>query len=390
MNKPLTIMWLGLRGFPGVQGGVERHAEHLCPWLAELGCDVTVIVRSAYQPAEAGQVWGKVRYCRLPAPRSKHLEAIGHTLLGVLYAAWTRPDILHIHAIGPAMMVPLARLLGLRVVVTHHGPDYDRQKWGRISKMALRFGELCGMRHANARIAISSVIRELVRQRHNVDSVMIPNGVDIPEAGGTTAPLERFGLQPGHYILHVSRLVPEKNHLDLIAAFRQARIAGWKLALVGGADHPDAYTRALQQAAAASPDIVCTGFQTGTALQALYRHAGVFVLPSSHEGLPIAMLEAMSHGLPVIASDIPANLEVACSDIEYFPVGDVPALAKCLQACSTDKDTGQKRQRLRNFVESRYKWRDIAIMTHALYLDVVTGKVTHDTTSSAMENAARR
>ena len=126
-------MWLGLRGFPNVQGGVETHAENICPLLVELGCDVHVVTRSPYQPRDVGRTWKGVRFHPLWAPRSKRLEAILHTLLGVLYAGLvSRPDVLHIHAIGPAIMSPLARLLGLKVVVTHHGPDYDRQKWGPI------------------------------------------------------------------------------------------------------------------------------------------------------------------------------------------------------------------------------------------------------------------
>lgn len=146
-NKPVKIMWLGLRGFPDVQGGVETHAQHLCPQLAELGCEVTVIVRSPYQPANVGPEWRKVHFHSIWAPRSKSMEAIVHSFLGVLYAAIKRPDILHIQAIGPALVTPLARLFGLRVVVTHHGPDYDGRNganwpvppcgWGNIAACIL-------------------------------------------------------------------------------------------------------------------------------------------------------------------------------------------------------------------------------------------------------------
>lgn len=115
----------------------------------------------------------------------------------------------------------------------------------------------------------------------------------------------------------VSRLVPER-HLDLIAAFKLAAIPGWKLAIVGASDHPDAMWREVLESARTSGDIICTGLQTGQALKELYSHAGMFVLPSSHEGLPIALLEALSFGLPVIASDIPANLEVGLPEDSYF------------------------------------------------------------------------
>jgi glycosyltransferase involved in cell wall biosynthesis len=370
----MHVMFLGLRGFPGVQGGVESHAEHLCPSLAGLGCQVDVIVRSPYQHLPKGNVWNKVRFHRLWSPRSKGLEAFVHTFLGVLYAGIVkRPDILHIQAIGPAIMTPLARLLGLRVVVTHHGPDYDRQKWGRFGKLLLRLGEGCGMRWSNERIVISEVIQQIVRSKYGRDSVLIPNGVVIPEMPHhADAPLA-FGLEPARYVLLVSRLVPEKRHLDLIDAFKTAALPGWKLAIVGALDHPDAYVQSVLDSAAATLGVVCTGLQTGQALKELYAHAGIFVLPSSHEGLPIAMLEALSYGLPVVASNIPANLEVGLPKELYFPLGQVDALAARLTELAAVPLTDEVRQMRRAWVSDRFDWHDIACRTIAVYQEVCSG-----------------
>ena len=371
MARPIRIMMLGLRGFPGVQGGVETHAEHLCPLLVEAGCDVTVLVRSPYQPAGIGPAWRGVKFVSLWAPKSKGMEAILHTLLGVLYAALKRPDILHIQAIGPGIMTLLARFLGLRVVVTHHGPDYDRQKWGRFARIVLKLGERWGMRWSNGRIVISNVIADLVRRKHAVGSVLIPNGVVLPQLPETTTALEHFGLVCGRYVLLVSRLVEEKRHLDLIEAFSKAGLPGWKLVLVGGSDHPDAYMQRVIDASQAHENVVMTGFQKGLALQELYVHAGMFVLPSSHEGLPIAMLEALSFGLPVVASDIPANLEVGLPPHHYFPLGDIQALAERLIEVSTQPADESQRQARRAWVSEKYDWRQIASKTFQVYRDVV-------------------
>jgi glycosyltransferase involved in cell wall biosynthesis len=366
-------MMLGLRGFPGVQGGVETHAEHLCPLLADLGCDITVLARSPYQPHEIGKSWNGVRFVRLWAPKSKGLEAILHSFLGVLYAAITRPDVLHIQAIGPAIMTPLARMVGLRVVVTHHGPDYDRQKWRRFARLVLQLGERFGMRWSNGRIVISEVIRALVRQKHGRESTLIPNGVVLPAMPDSLGALTPFGLEPGKYVLLVSRLVPEKRHLDLISAFQRAALSEWKLAIVGASDHPDAYVRQVLDSAASTPGVVCTGLQTGLALSELYAHAGLFVLPSSHEGLPIAMLEALSYGLPVIASDIPANLEVGLEPDHYYKLGDVGALARKLIEFSSQQLTDSIRHSRRAWVSERFDWHDIARRTLAVYQAVVSG-----------------
>jgi glycosyltransferase involved in cell wall biosynthesis len=372
VGKALSVAWLGVRGFPNVQGGVETHAEHLCPLLVEGGCEVHVITRSPYHLASMGNSWKGVQLHRIWAPRSKGLEAIAHTFLGVLYAGLVlRPDILHIQAIGPAIMTPLARLLGLRVVVTHHGADYDRQKWGPFGRAILQLGERFGMRCSNARIVISDVIRKMVEKKHRRNSDLIRNGVVLPEISVQADALASFDLVPGKYVLLVSRLVPEKRHRDLIAAFSRAAIQGWKLAIVGGADHPDPYVQEVLGLTELTPGVVCTGLQTGGALCQLYSHAGIFVLPSSHEGLPIAMLEALSYGLPVIASNIPANLEVGLPPGHYFPLGNVEMLARLLFEFANRPLTDPDRVDRRSWVSDRYAWQEIAQQTLAVYRSIV-------------------
>lgn len=378
MTKKISVMVLGLRGFPQVQGGVETHAEHLYSQLAQMGCDIEVVVRDSYQPLDNPDTWDGIRFKRLWAPRKKSLEAIIHTCLGVLYAAVRRPDVLHIHAIGPGLMTPLARLLGLHVVVTHHGPDYDRQKWGKAARTMLRLGERFGMCFASQRIVISNVIRRLVIDKYGRDSTLIPNGVTPPDIPTTTGTPVRYGLVPGKYILLVSRLVPEKRHLDLIQAFGQAKLDGWSLALVGASDHPDEYVNSVLSAAADTPGVICTGFQSGLALRELYAHAGLFVLPSSHEGLPIALLEALSYGLPVIASDIPANMEVRNPGIQFYAMGDVGGLSEQLrERASVERDPVQTALIQRQVAEN-YRWSTIARDTRQVYaraLDQIVGQV---------------
>lgn len=368
VHRPVHVMMLGLRGFPNVQGGVESHVEQLAPLLVNQGCRVEVIVRSPYQDPAIGEQWRGVSFTSLWAPKSKGLEAVLHTLLGVLYAGVKRPDILHIHAIGPAIWTPLARLLGLRVVITHHGPDYNRQKWGLLAKTILKTGEWVGMRYSNARIVISNTIRELVIQKHTMHAELISNGVVIPQLSAHTKVLNNLGLEQGRYVLLVSRLVPEKRHLDLIQAFNQANMTGFKLVLVGSSDHPDAYVQEVLNAASQSEHIVMAGFRTGEELASLYSHAALFVLPSSHEGLSISLLEALSYGLPVLASDISANLEVGLSKQDYFELGNTHQLAQKMQEkLSTVMDVEAK-QSLREWVSDRYNWKKIARLTVREYV----------------------
>jgi glycosyltransferase involved in cell wall biosynthesis len=350
---------------PNVSGGVETHVEQLYRRLAALGCDVEVIVRTPFVPKEQ-QFCGPIRLRRIWAPKTPGLEALVHSILGVFIAAFTRPDILHIHAVGPAIVTPIARLFGLRVVVTHHGPDYDRDKWGPFARWVLRTGEKLGMRFANDRIVISKVIQDLVQSKYGQKSTLIPNGVLPAQLRTDTDHVERYGLDPARYFLQVSRLVPEKRQLDLIRAFALVKPDGWKLALVGDLDG-SVYSQTLESAAAETKNVVLTGFLNGVALEQLYSHAGVFVLPSSHEGLPIALLEALSYGLPVLASDIPANVELDLGEPSYFRMGDTTDLARALSEHSRHSADEPARRARRAWIRERYDWEDVAENTLLLF-----------------------
>jgi glycosyltransferase involved in cell wall biosynthesis len=361
--RPVRIMVLGIRGIPSIQGGVETHAEQLYARLAQMGCDIEILVRTPFVSPQI-RTFGTIRLRRIWSPRTSGFEALIHSVLGVLYAGIARPDVLHIHAIGPAIVTPLARLLGLRVVVTNHGPDYDRDKWGTLARFVLRTGERLGMRWANARITISRVIEQIVQAKYGCESDLIPNGAVPVSPQVESQAVRKFGLERGRYFVHVGRIVPEKRQLDLIEAFARAQPPGWKLVLVGNGTGP--YMDAVKKAAR-DAGVILAGFQRGAALAQFYSHAGAFILPSSHEGLPIALLEALSYGLPVLASDIPANLEVGLAASNYFPVGEVNSLAERLsQLASTPLDEAA-RERRRRWVLEHYDWGRIAQQTLAVY-----------------------
>jgi len=370
-RRALRVTMLGIRGFPDVQGGAEKHVEKLSCALTTLGCEVDAIVRSGYVP-EMQKRWRGIRFIRLWAPRISGAEAFVHTLLGVLRAAVDRPDILHIHAIGPAVFVPLARALGLRVIVTHHVLNYENEKWGPLARSVLRCGEWAGMRFANGRIAVSAGLATEMVQTYQVPVSAIPNGIDRPRLIDSTGAVQAFGLAPGRYVLSVARIDEQKRQLDLIAAYARLNAPSWRLALAGGADYSTGYANAVAEAARKTPGVVMLGHQSGDALAALYSHAGIFVLPSSHEGQPIAVLEAASYGLSLILSDIPAHRELALPGARLVALGDVAALAHQLDtffaASVPERMAAGERDRLL----AKHDWLNIAQQTLAVYFDALS------------------
>ena len=374
-DNKIKVFVLGTRGFPAVPGGVEKHCEQLYPRLVKMGVDVTAFTRSPYvSPACRRKQWEGVKFIHLWSLRHKHLEAITHTFLGILIARFHSPDILHLHAIGPSILVPLAKALGMKVVVTDHGPDYLRQKWGKMSRNILVLGEAMAVRFADKIIVISAGIKELIERKYGrKDLYLIPNGVNLPRPIPPGETLERFNLDPGGYVLAACRFVPEKGLLDLIAAYQSLAAPAFKLVLAGGADHENDCSRAIQAAARRDERVVLPGFISGPPLQELFAHAGLFVLPSYYEGLPIALLEAISYGLPVLASDIQPNREVPLPADRYFPVGDVRKLAERMERLFRRGITEDEKKSQRKLLKWLYNWDRIAKETEKVYKNVLSG-----------------
>lgn len=358
----MKIVVTGTRGIPDIQGGVETHCEELYPRLVVLGHDVTVVRRSCYvTPQNKIDQYKGVKLKDIYAPRKKSIEAIVHTFLAILYARRVHADVLHIHAIGPALLTPFARLLGLKVVMTHHGPDYDRQKWNRLAKTVLRMGERMGARFANEVIVISTVIDRILREKyHRENAHLIYNGVNMPVPAETTDYIRSLGLEPHRYVLAVGRFVEEKGFDLLVRAFAHIPHDGYRLVIAGDADHEDHYSMSLKQLAR-EHGVVLTGFIRGAKLNELFSQARLFVLPSFHEGLPIVLLEALSYRLPVLVSDIPANRLACLAPTDFFVTGDEHSLEELLSRKLAEPDT-----RI-SYNLSPYNWDYIATQVDAVY-----------------------
>lgn len=351
-------------------GGIESHCEELLPRVKgkRPEYDISVLCRAPYMSETAKEFRG-LRLTSLPSPTSKHLEAIVATFIAILHSFVQRADLIHIHAIGPALLAPLARVLGLYVVVTHHGRDYERMKWGRLAKLALKLGEKAALIWAHRIIAVSPSLAASLQQVYPTQAykvTYIPNGAPQLPSGGASADevLERFGLAPRGFILAVGRLVPEKGFHDLISAYRQARRRDRKLVIVGDADHASHYARTLREAA--GDDILFLGRQPRDVIKVLYESCDLFAMPSYHEGLPIVALEAGSSGARMVLSAIAANRDVGLAERHHFEAGDIRALTAMLDGPS-DQFVVDPRQ-----VRRRFDWDSAASQTIDVYEQLAT------------------
>ncbi len=358
----MRIVVTGTRGIPNIQGGVETHCEELYPRLVSLNYEVILIRRSYHlSPGDRLHDYKGVKLVTLFTVKAKTIETLIHTFLSVIWAKKHKADILHIHAVGPAIYAPFAKLLGLKVVFTHHGPDYNRAKWGPFAKSVLRLGEKFGTRRADEVIVISEVIKELLESKYKrFNTNLIFNGFSRPAFNENTDYITTLGLEPRKYVFALGRFVEEKGFDLLIKAFKDLPHKNIRLVIAGKADHESAYSEMLKKMAV-SNNVVLTGFVKGKELQQLFNNACLFVLPSFHEGLPISLLEAMSYKLPVLVSDIPANKQVLLPDQGYFTTGDVESLKQKLN------EMLKKEFEPVNYEMSSYDWDKIARETAKVY-----------------------
>jgi len=317
----------GTRGFPLVQGGVEKHCENLYPRIARQA-EVVVYRRKPFITLSKDAYYPNIRFVDLPSTRIKGFETAYHSLLCTLHILTQPSGIVLIHNIGPALFTPVFRLFRRKVVLTYHSANYEHRKWNVIERLLLKMSEKIALRYANAILFVNRFQMEKFGKRIRQKSVYIPNGITTPVFSDSSELLEKWGLKNTKYILAIGRITPEKGFDLLIKAFSAIQ-SDYKLVIAGSAEAETNYCNRLMEISDKSK-IIFTGYVYGEALNQLYTHASLFVMPSLIEGFPLVLLEAMSYRLPLIVSDIPAARLVDLSPENYFPSGDIEALQQKL------------------------------------------------------------
>lgn len=368
---------------PAIHGGVERHVHDLSVRLVERGHSVTVYSRKWYAKHSSNYIEG-VRIVFAPTIRTKHFDAITHTLFSTVHAVFSGYDIIHYHGVGPSLLSWVPRLFApkVRVINTFHSIDRKHAKWGLFARFALRVGEWTSATFAHKTIAVSQTLAQYLRDAYSKESTYIPNGVPTLTKTTEKQVLDQFNLKPKQYIVMVSRLIPHKGAHYLIAAYQQlqkthpALVKNKKLVIVGDGHFTNEYVNYLHNMREGDPNIIFTGFQSGPALQELFSHAALMVHPSLNEGLPITVLEGMSYGLPILVSDILEHKELIRGKRFTFRSGDAHALAKQLRKILelSAQDTLAEGRKNKAIVREEYHWDAVVPEVEELYFKAMQQK----------------
>lgn len=362
----MKVAMIGHKQMPSRAGGVEIVVESLSEQLVKMGTEVDVYNRKDKNFGRIKEYKG-IHIYTVFTINSKSLEAIVATFFATLKAMRRPYDVLHYHAEGPCLMLWLPHLFRRHTVVTIHGLDWKRAKWGNLATKMLLLGERFAAEYADEIIVLSENVKEYFLQKYNREAVYIPNGIQNPVIRKPSVIKDLYGLEKESYILFLARIVPEKGLHYLIEAYNKIN-TDKKLVIAGDCKYAEEYGEKIEKMCEENKNIVLTGFVEGEALYELFSNAVIYVLPSEIEGMAMSLLEAMSYGRCCLVSNIPENMAVAEGYAESFQVTDVKDLRKKLQELlESPERRSYLGEHAKEYVLKNYNWSQIAKKTLKAY-----------------------
>ena len=369
----MRIAMIGHKRYGSREGGVEVVVTELARRMAALGHEVTCYDRSGSDVMTGDAADGServvdgVRVVPVKTIDKKGLAALSSSYFATLAAIKDRPDVIHYHAEGPCVPLPLAKRAGIRTVATIHGLDWQRAKWGKLASTYIEMGEKAAATKADALVVLSKSAQSYFEGAYGRTATFIPNGIEPKRPRSVNQIKSKWGLDAGSYLLYLGRLVPEKRPELLVEAFKELD-TDKRLVIAGGGSDTSEYEASLRMAAQDDPRVLFTGFVNGEPLEELYSNCYAYVLPSDVEGMPMSLLEAMAYGRCCVTSDIPECADVLAGNGVTFGKGSADSLRSALRDLLADSDRGRVLgAAAKAHVEKTYNWDSVVERTLELY-----------------------
>jgi glycosyltransferase involved in cell wall biosynthesis len=363
--------------YPPHLGGQEAVAEQLATRQAErhrvtvYTSDIGAGGRPAVEdhPGRAGSL----RVVRQRAANLANTPLIPG-LLPSLLGHSPRPDVIHVHtgqAFVPELVALACALRRTRYVAHQHLVLRPSSRLGRVL-LPLYFRLVYGpvLRRADRVICLTAAMRDEVIGTFGVDPArvaVIANGVDTSRFAPATASPRRTDE-----LLFVGRLAVQKNVDALLHATAELRAAGRDVRVRLLGDGPERERlEALTDQLGLTAVVTFAGRRDQAEIQAAYARATALVMPSTHEGMPLVLLEAMAAGTPVVAAALPEIEEVGGDAVVTVDVRRPGALSDALGRLLDDPPLRHRLSAAATERARHYAWPNVVASVEHLYAEVL-------------------
>ena len=374
----MKIAMIGHKRVPSREGGVEVVVEELSTRLVKLGNNVDIYNRRGKNVQDKNidkckkrlKEYKGARIITISTINKKGIDALLYSFLASIRALFGKYDVLHYHAEGSCAMLWIPHLFKKKIVVTIHGLDWQRSKWGGFASKYIKFGEKLAVKYADQIIVLSKGVQEYFKEQYNRETVFIPNGVNKPQIREAKIIKDKYNLEKRSYILFLARIVPEKGLQYLIDAFKQID-TDIKLVIAGGASHTNDFLEEIKNKVKDDNRIIMTGFVRGQELEELYSNCLLYCLPSDVEGMPLSLLEAMSYGCNCLVSNIEENVQVTGNYATVFEKSNIDDLKNKIKSLLKE-NKNLNSQEIQKYILKKYNWDTIVKNTEKIYKNLKT------------------
>jgi glycosyltransferase involved in cell wall biosynthesis len=303
--------------YPPLGGGGGRVAQSIAEQMVKRGHEVRVQTaalgwRSIREEIGGVKIFRTASGRRAPDTCRVH-EMAAYCATSFLPAlrhirGW-KPDVIHAHFAMPTGLLAWAahRLTGVPYVLTAHLGDVPGGVPEQTDALFRFIGPVARQvwKHAASATAVSSFVQELAERAYGRKVERILNGIDLSDQ--PLPPPEN--VRHTRHLVFVGRFNPQKNLIFLVNSLHQLHAGNWRATFIG--DGPDrAEVERLIAAHRLADRVTLTGWLPANRVAEILRDADILCMPSVSEGLPVAAIEALKHGLAIVASAIPGVRDV--------------------------------------------------------------------------------
>lgn len=392
MDKKPRVLMVNYE-FPPIGGGGGTTTRFIAKYMSKLNVDVSVITsksgdEDSYEHPDGFKIYyvgpkkNKISTTHIP-------ELARFVLTTTFYAKkiieTTKPDLIHCYFTLPSGCFGLYcnKLFKIPFIVSALGadvPGFNIADWrlDTYHKLTRPISKSI-WKNASSIVANGSKLKELCEDFDKNKKIdLITNGVD--QNLFYPAQNSGFRIQNSETIqlLFVSRLMPQKGIETLIDAcgiLKEKGITNFKLSVVGDG-HLKSKMFSLIDKYSLENNVDHLGWKSLEELPDIYRNSDLFILPSSMEGMPSVVLQAMSCGLPIVATNVDGFKEVVEDNVNGFLVEykNAEKLSEAIEQLIKSKNLRDKMSKESIEKSKRFSWESIAKKYLELYIDAINKK----------------